>query len=370
MKFDANNIEYNFDKGRKNVPAHIRGKQCFTYVGKLADEIGKVYHRKNCALKIFFTPLEGKLEDYYWGTPWRKYPLKRTEEIGRISKLRDATICQNLCWLEGLAPRVYAIVELEKDGKIYPAQLMDYIEGDGAESASDVANKRDIIEKYLNKFGFASCHKNLLGKHDFIDGKLIDFQGFRFTGNATKMVTKYVLETGRYGKHHYQSVPELGITAKPRNTKQRIEDMKLENASFEGKKVLDVGCSLGVFCNYVASRGATRVLGLDVECNVKAARVLSAFLGYWNNDYQTIDLLKDKIREQFDITFFLSMNLHVGFPAWVAKSTQVLIFEENAKKSKFKTNYWKQEFSKWFTNIEKIGVAKDHGNKPLLLCRK
>jgi hypothetical protein len=273
--------------------------------------------------------------------------------------------------MKGLAPRVYGLVAIKRNGKYYPAQLIEKVEGEHAESSSDVQNKLQTITNYLGGFSLAPCHKNLLGKHDFLGGKLIDFQGFRFTGKATQKITKYTCDKARYGKAHYQSIPQLGITAKPRDTLKRIKDMKLDKVDFEGKTVMDVGCSLGAFCNYASTRGARKVLGIDNANTVEGATILSFLLGNHNIEYKPMDLLKDKQRGHFDIIFFFSMNLHVGFPDWIKNSVdELLIFEENANKSKFQTKKWLTELGKRFKKVEVIGYSSDHGNKPIIYCRK
>lgn len=372
---DGSEIKWKFDENRANVPGHIRGKHCFLYEkGGVLEEAKKLFGRENenVALKIFFLPLEGEMKDYYWGRAWSIYSTGRTEEIGRISKLEGATFIQNLCWLEGLAPRVYALLLIERNGKKYPAQLVQKLEGEIAPSPAWVRNQAEkVLTDYLKQFDCKVSHLKLLRKNDFIDGKLIDFQGFRLGKKTKEKIRDYVREHGKYGKYHYQSVPEIGLTAKPRDTEQRIKDMKLEEINFEGKTVLDAGCSLGVFCNYSAKRGAKRVVGIDL--NIKAPQVLSFSLGHHNNDYIVKDLTIDTIDGNFDIVFYLSMNIHCGgMQRWLAHQTkEIFIFEENAKGSNFKQSYWEKWLRQFFKSVELVGHATDaHKGKPIFWCRK
>ena len=320
-------------------------------------------------LKIFFPPLgDEKLEDYYWGTPWRHYTKDRTEEIGRISKLSEATTIQNLCWMEGLAPRVYGICLIKKGEHLYPAQLIEYIEG---EPADDPQASIEVLERYLTLFHCRPCHKELAGHYDFIDGKLIDFQGFRYTPKTKQAVTDYVIKNGQYGKGHYQSIPKLGLTAKPRDTEYRIKEMKLNDIDFDNKDVFDIGCSLGAFCNYAEERGARRVFGCDLK--VKAPQVVAFYLGNHNIDYFEANILEPTFAmPKVDITFFLSMNVHVGFPSWIPDITkELLIFEENAKQSKFNPDYWVNHLSNYFKSVEIVGHANDQNKafyKPIYHC--
>ncbi len=359
MLINLDHIKYQFDKGRANVPSYSRGKCCFVLDN---DEVKERLGRDNVVLKIFFNNTDT------WGDPnWRGLSLERNREIGRVSYLEEATKIQNLAWMGGFAPRVYGLIEVEKNGKRFPAQVVGFVEG--KEGGVDIPKELAKLEKYLNQFGVNICHKELLGQHDFIDGKLIDFQGFTFKKNYKDLIIKFIKEKGRYGKGHYQSVPELGISSHPRDTLKRIEYMKFKDINWEGKSVLDVGCNSGMFCNYVSRRGAKRVLGVDQ--NVLAAKVLANYLGNYNIDYQEIDIKKDGIKEKFDVVLFLSMNVHVGFPDWLPRITrQLMVFEENAKGSRFKPDWWKGELKKYFKSVELIGYGKDHGNKPIFWCKK
>ena len=68
---------------------------------------------------------------------------------------------------------------------------------------------------------------------------------------------------------------------------------------------------------------------------------------------------------------FLSRNIHVGFPWWVKRITkELLIFEENAKGSKFIPDKWKEELKKDFKSVDIIGYGRDHGMKPIYWCNK
>lgn len=359
---------------RSHIPNNEKGKQAVIikkhpFLNVLRD----VYGRSEAVLKLFHVPMKtDNIGDYYWGSAWRGLSLERTVEIGKTSKLWEATVIQNLLWLGGLAARVYALITVETDGKVYPAQLVEYL--DEADEVVDPKERWETVDKYLQRFGCLVWHKEQAGIRDYRQGKVIDVQGARFT-DRTKDAIRNFATSGAYGSGIYQSIEELGIGAHPRNTKQRIQEMGLDTVSFGGKNVLDVGCNVGTFCNYASDRGARRVIGIDLEKQVKAAQVLSTYLGYFNVDYHIIDLKKfDDVFTSPDITFFLSMNVHVGFPEWIARTTsELLIFEENAKGGNYKTDYWIKELSKYFSRIEHVGYTTDHNPKkpkPVLYCYK
>jgi len=367
--YNLDHIKYKFDEGRGKVPPEIRGKCCFILTEGI-DKIRKDFGRPKAVLKVFFTE-----ETTTWGDPdWGGYGLDRNREIGRVSTLREATIIQNLAWMNGHAPRIYGLVKVERNGKIYPAQVTEFI--DGEIGMRGVVKKLEEIETPLVKFGVRTCHNNLVSQRDFIDGKLIDFQGFTFRNGAKEKIVAYIRETGKYGKAHYQSIPELGVSAKPRDTEKRIKTMGLDKVDFKGKNVLDIGCNSGVFCNYASKRGAKRVLGVDMPNNVKAAQVLAFYLGYHNNDYLPFDLSVGQPPVDFDIdiTLFLSMVCHIGLPDWIGEITkELLVMEENARGSKYVTDKWCKELLKWFNDVYIFGYTNDHNKnfpKPVIWAKK
>jgi len=367
--YNLDHIKYKFDEGRVRVPEHIRGKCCFV-LSEGIEEIRKDFGRPEAVLKVFFT--EGTKT---WGDPdWCGHGLERNREIGRASLLVEATAIQNLCWMGGFAPRVYGLIEVERNGKIFPAQVIEFIKGEvGGVDKEKVMTEMD---KFLFKFDVRTSHNEMVGQHDFIDGKLIDFQGFTFREGSREKIIAYIREVGRYGKAHYQSIPELGVSAKPRDTESRIKEMGLDKVDFKGKNVLDIGCNSGVFCNYASKMGAKRVVGIDMPNNVKASQVLAFYLGYHNNDYFAFDLTGGKpiIDVEIDITLLLSMVCHIGLPEWIGEITkELLIVEENAKGSKYDTGKWSKMLLEWFNDVYTFGFTNDHNPnfpKPVIWAKK
>ena len=390
IKLNGDHLQFDFED-RVTIP-YARGKQAFVLAGgRLLDEAKQLFGREgmNLCLKIFIVPMEGEFENYDWGRPWRHYIRDRCREIGYLSTLEEASLVQNILWLEGYAPRVYGHLLIEKGGKLYPAQLADYLEGSSDRSQIWVHERRLMLEALLVKYGCLPCHKDLISSKDFIDDKLIDLQGFRTAKKTGEAIVKLLREGGKYGKAIYQSVKELGIGAHPRDTEARIRQMHLDTVDFRGKTVLDVGCNVGMLCNYASRAGAKRVIGIDQTGEmVRSAYLIAFYLGQHNNDYYAYDLLQEKMPDcvtaqndttppwcqEIDITFFLSMNLHVGVPEWMLEKTkELLIFEENAKSSKFKTDYWLNYLSKSFGDVKVVGHTKDHNPKfpkPIIFARK
>ena len=101
MRIDTFSTTLDIENSRTKWPRALRGKQCVILKeGELLNRVADFYAKvpQDMCLKIFNLPLYGLLKDYYWGSTWRHYSHERTEEIGRKSKLYEATVIQNICY--------------------------------------------------------------------------------------------------------------------------------------------------------------------------------------------------------------------------------------------------------------------------------
>jgi len=81
-----------------------------------------------------------------------------------------------------------------------------------------------------------------------------------------------------------------------------------------GESVLDIGSNFGFFCFEAAKRGATRVLGIDVDPeNIRKARLLADCLGL-NVEFALLDFEVDSLNEQFDHVLCLNVLHHLRNP--------------------------------------------------------
>lgn len=160
-----------------NLPARNSSGRSFFVV--LSDELQRVladrYGRKNLCLKICREKPVG---------PEGK-PRYRFQE-----RLRDAVTIQNLFAYEGLAPRVYDFVLL--NGSRF-ALVMDFIRRDTKHRLNSRASLQSEvfprIEQLMEELGLCSGRRRLefdTGIRNFVNGKLVDFNGFFFKSTEAR----------------------------------------------------------------------------------------------------------------------------------------------------------------------------------------
>jgi len=366
-----------------------RGKHCFIY--DCPDWVKVLFglEEKKVLLKVFRSiPINDNtdISKLKWGDdPVGDNPRRNANFI-------NATRIQNIAHMNGLAPRVYGLCTAIYDGKKVVVQITDDVRGKVENEqkgikprtkpiANFVTEHKDaepIYEKVIqlgNEYGFEVDKKDV-SKWDVVNGQLLDFQTFDFNEKYLEKIRKIYKDGTKWGKIYYHAIPELGLSGGPRKMDKRIEEMRLEDIDFEGKTVLDLGCSGGLFINYALEHGATKAVGIDFPDAVEGARLASNHLGYFNADYYGMDLQKettDSIRkatgvEKFDIVFYLSMFRHIHFPSFVwemCKETAIIEW-----------NNWKTEESgeikemvKEKFEIKREGRTTDHGTgKPFYIC--
>ena len=348
-----------------------KGKHC--YIGEIEGDTYRVFNIINADELTE----EWMDEHFHWGD----YPSEFKPYHG-WSGLKEATIIQNICWIHGLAPRVYEIVGIEVDGKKHFAQRVEDI---GLFSFCDTHKDAEPIYEAVKKlgeiYGFHT-EKDDVSRKDVMGNKLVDFNTFHFTDDHLDKVKAIIRDKGHYGKTVYQSEPKLDIISTPRKTDHRIEAMKLSEIDFTNKSFLDLGSATGAFCRYARDRGAGSVLGIDFEDVIGTDTRLAAYLISWELGYFDIEFKAQDLREKkfgylsasFDLVFFLSMAFHIGIPDWLGDITnEVLIFEENSKGFKEDTQVTKNTIKKlktMFRKVELVGYSRDREPQPIFWCWK
>lgn len=342
-------------------------KHCFISRGTLNNHLANSYSRNpaHTCIKVFDrSEIRNGFDEALWGdNPAKGEPRLNTTLI-------EATQIQNICSWHGLAPRVYGIETVELGYKLVPVQFCEYIEGAFATHEQAIELYEEI--KRLGKiYGFSPDKDDVSGA-DVIDGKLIDFQTFKFHKPYEETVKEIYIRDGKYGKVYYQNEPELGLSGGPRDSKKREEFLKLNNIDFNGKSVVDVGCAGGYFLRYADDHGAKKIIGLDLSPTIHAARNACNLFKYFNigvHSSGTDGRFNYETYHKFDIMFFLSMYMHVGLPDKILKLLEnngILIFEKNGRKSDEEVERMLREK---FQSVKLIGHGFDHGNKPIYICQ-
>lgn len=353
----------------KNVERSVYRDGSLSFVTtneKLLNEARALFGRKNeprLLVKIFHYPIYGKsIEDYLWD---KCFGAKELDRVG--GKLLDALKVQNWFSFIGKAPRVYGIFLVRsKVGTTHPAVLMENC-GDG--EPKDVNKKvYEEIQKICQENKIIPPYGDLGTKNNVAGGRWVDWQAARFTKEYEKELVKRFEEQTKFGNSYYQTIEELGADG-IRKTETRLKDLGLEDLEFEGKTVIDVGCSGGAFLNYADSKGASYCLGLDWERVVDGAREVSNYLGHFNVDYQKASLHEDvspiaKQKKPFDIVIYTSMITHTGVPSYLHNLGSFMVLEINHPHQVEETlqklaPYW---------DISSIGMATDHGERSIYHC--
>jgi len=316
--------------------------------------------------------------------PYKEEPTETTLQeynanIGGV--LGTATIIQNICAFYNLAPRVYGHVIIEHDDVYRIAQV--------CERAGPLTDKKDFTHEYKTMAAAAIAKVQSLLRSKRIDcdyqdsypenvvqGLWVDFHDFSKV-DLTSYKEYLVRIAGQYANHvRLGSYQTLGDIVKgERDIDHRIEAMGLDKVDFEGKTVLDIGCSGGAMCNYAYSRGAKRVVGVDLDGAVMVAREVSNYLGNHNVDYYPFDLCHAKTKTfagpkgliyslgTFDIVFNLAMSFHMKHDSamFAPLVKELMIFEGNNREWDEPTlEMMRREFKR----VEYVGETSD------LLTRK
>jgi len=136
--------------------------------------------------------------------------------------------------------------------------------------------------------------------------------------------------------------------------------------SLAGKSVVDIGCALGYFCFEAEARGATRVLG--VELNEERFRQASLLKGIIGSDVEFIkrDILEEPLIERFDYVCLLNVIHHLDEPIHaihqLASITQERLIIEfpTLQDPKFRKTA-RIRFPKHYDRMPLIGVSSKKG---------
>ena len=284
----------------------------------------------------------------------------------------DAAVIQNIFWIYGLAPRVIEILQFNmKNRNKHPAFLVEYLVGDNTQNPLALEN---IALKNHIQINYGGSNLELNNSANWIGGKYLDFGGFALDRDIykTKLIEK-INKTTHYGhlvgEEHisYQSIDDLGVKGK-RQTTYRIKEMKLDSLNFINKRVIDVGCNLGLMLHYAKSKGAISLVGYDSTEIIDIAKEYANFREQFEFNFYKQNLIINPPNEKADVVFFLAMSQYLGFPEWLRDITnEVCIYEGHAIDNSEDTE---NKLKELFPEVHNLGFIKDRGIRPIFICYK
>jgi hypothetical protein len=294
----------------------------FAFICFDSELIALATNRIHAVLKIFMKPLIGELENYRWGYDFKI--LVDTKPRDESGNLIDCSRIQNLLAFHGVAPRVYDVGVINYKGKKYPYQVAEEIMP-GATNGIQKEEVRKTIEWYKMYYGFEMEFDDTYRDDNWINGKLIDFQGFRLRKDYEELMYQRFMSNAKWAGNFYQDYKQLHGW---RNS-DRIAMLEKAELNLKNKRVLDIGCSGGQFSRWASDRGAYEVHGVDLPEVIEVTREVSNYDRYFNIDWTGIDLNeKDLNARNVDVIFFLSMTRHVGLKSWLFEAPTV-VYEHN-----------------------------------------
>jgi len=111
----------------------------------------------------------------------------------------------------------------------------------------------------------------------------------------------------------YQKIDfPYGISTNGPDRKEMMNQVFFQDMT--GKSVIDIGSYLGAFCIEPIKRGATRVVGIELDVErIRQARQIAEIL-HVSPEYLRIDIEEKAIQERFDFTLVLNVLHHLQDP--------------------------------------------------------
>ena len=126
----------------------------------------------------------------------------------------------------------------------------------------------------------------------------------------TREQVEHLLATETF-RYHRIELP-YGLVTEGRDRSNTARQIFPDNLT--GKSVLDLGCSEGYLCFEAARRGASRVVGFDVEPDtIRKNKLMADCLGL-DVEFGTVDLEQDPLPEKFDYVLCLNVLHHLNNP--------------------------------------------------------
>lgn len=291
-------------------------------------------------LKLFFQEKvrrEWYSEEIVWGIMIPRVNEGEPEySLAEWSTLRDATFAQNICAEYGLAPKVHEIVMIDYRGWLYPAQVVEKLEGKLEMNTLDFMKKvQEVGEQWGFVFKLYDMNPNL------IDGKLIDFQNVEVDWKkAKKVILNNYSQKCQWAGQQYQpsGTTDPAVPIRQDSVTRLRNCVGILNTLFKSdwldKPVWDVGCSGGnvasVLRKYAHHTG--RIANIDMPEVLEGAKPLATMNEVFNLDWYPRTFEREDAIHGIDfhpyVTFFLSMQRHVGILKGLGLAP-ILVYEHN-----------------------------------------
>lgn len=335
-----------------------------TYIGR-SEAIGSllrgIYGRDGLCFKVF------KRSELTGDDQAPKYKVIGRAQWSDGYSLLDCTRVQNLFAYHDLAPRVYDVVAVWRDGwKL--AQVTDYADGEGE---FDREKFGEIRARYGINVRWDMNDHNELGRW------WVDFGAASFHCGYDDDLVDRAWEKAAWGSRPepYQDLGHLSSDSQ-RDLERRIEAMDPHPVLY--RTALDIGCSTGAVCRWLSREGVQRVIGIDLPHVAEIAFEVANWNGDWNVDYIGARLPRDTdcselVRgltgfDRFDLVLALSVDRQIGYGPWMADLTDRTFYLEGHVPQKRHT--FEDRLERDFDKVEFLGMSRDHGPRPLFRCRR
>ena len=262
----------------------------------------------------------------------------------------DTMVIQSILANEDIAPKIY------RAGKI---KGYIYLEAEHLEGESDFIKTQAKLKEILSKYPFIESYQvDIENKKNYIANKFLDFHGFKLRDGFKDWLNFQVNWKTHWGHRNDNNEPFAYQDCEwkgKRDMEYRIKTMKLDTIDFTNKRVLDMGCNLGMFLHYISNKGGSGI-GYDLPEVLKIANVYR----FYSNPFADIEF--GEPNGEFDIQLYLAMTHSLGYPKPEAELT---IFEGHNLNLKESTE---KELKKNFSRVKFINYTKDRGIRPVFWC--
>lgn len=154
-------------------------------------------------------------------------------------------------------------------------------------------------------------------------------------GIPPSQLSEQIHELGEW----FHNLDIFGVKTAPNHFLGDFPNIKWQQISpaiperLDGATVLDIGCNGGFYSLEMKRRGASRVLGIDVDDRyLNQARFAAKTLGFDIEFEKRSVYLADEIAGQFDIVLFMGLFYHLRYPLYaldrvIKKVGSTLVFQ-------------------------------------------